>query len=118
MREEVEWTFHKEFSNSDTGITVRVNILPLRKPIYSFEIGVLKDGGYLNRFFPSGLEWNTDFAGIVGDLISQAHEYIDERSIQEAEDSAKLEAEKAKEEKEKRGKSLKARSNAKSSRKG
>ena len=117
MREEVEWTFHKEFSH-ETGITVRINILPLRKPIYSFEIGVLKDGGYLNRYFPSGLEWNTDFAGIVGDLISQAHLYIDERSILEAEESARLESEKAKEEKEKRGRSIKARTSVKSSRKG
>lgn len=89
-REELEWTFHKEFKH-ECGIAVRVNILPLRKPIYSFEIGVLKDGGYLNRFFPGGLNWETDFPAIIANLTDEACKYINEKTIAEAEESAKTE---------------------------
>ena len=91
-REEVQWTFHKELKH-DSGIAVRINILPLRKPIYSFEIGVLKDGGYLNRFFPGGLDWDLDFPSIVSGLVEEACIYINDRSIIEAEESTKVEKE-------------------------
>lgn len=102
-REEVQWTFHKEFSH-ESGIAVKVNILPLRKPIYSFEIGVLKDGGYLNRFFPGGLDWELDFPVIISELVEQACSYISERSIAEAEESAKVEKERLDKELNKRKK--------------
>ena len=91
-REEVQWTFHKEIAH-ESGIAVRINILPLRKPIYSFEIGVLKDGGYLNRFFPGGLDWEVDFPVIVSTLVSEACTYINDCSIIQAEESAKSEKE-------------------------
>lgn len=102
-REEVQWTFHKELKH-DSGVAVRINILPLRKPIYSFEVGVLKDGGYLNRFFPGGLDWEVDFPGIVSNLVEEACIYINERSIVEAEESAKTEKERLEKEINKRKK--------------
>lgn len=102
-REEVQWTFHKELKH-DSGIAVRINILPLRKPIYSFEIGVLKDGGYLNRFFPGGLDWELDFPSIVSGLVEEACIYINECSIVQAEESAKVEKERLDKELNKRKK--------------
>ncbi len=110
-REEVQWTFHKELKH-DCGIAVRINILPLRKPIYSFEVGVLKDGGYLNRFFPGGLDWEIDFPGIVSNLVEEACIYINERSIVEAEESNKVEKERLDKELNKR-KNLETRKKAK-----
>lgn len=107
-REEVQWTFHKELKH-DSGIAVRINILPLRKPIYSFEIGVLKDGGYLNRFFPGGLEWELDFPSIISSLVEEACIYINEQSIVQAEASTKVEKERLDKELNKR-KNLETRS--------
>jgi hypothetical protein len=100
-REEVEWTFHKQFQH-ESGIAVRVNILPLRKPIYSFEIGVLKEGGYLNRFFPGGLGWEIDFPAIIANLTNEACTYINEKTILEAEESTKAEKERLDKELKKR----------------
>lgn len=114
-REEVQWTFHKELKH-DSGIAVRINILPLRKPIYSFEIGVLKDGGYLNRFFPGGLDWELDFPQIVSGLVEEACIYINERSIAEAEESAKTEKDRLDKELSKR-KNLETRRETKKSKK-
>jgi hypothetical protein len=91
-REELSWELCHEITD-ESGIAVRVNKLALRKPIYSFEVGVLKDGGYLNRFFPGGLSWDTDFAGIISDLIDKACEYIDTITLSEAEEAAKVETE-------------------------
>lgn len=101
MREEKQWLLHKEISH-ESGITIRINKLELRKPIYSFELGVLKDTGYLNRFFPGGLSWETDFASIITDLISQATSYIDDIQFREAEESVKTESDRLERERAKR----------------
>jgi hypothetical protein len=104
-REEVQWTFHKEFKDH-SGIAVRVNILPLRKPIYSFEIGVLKDGGYLNRFFPGGLDWELDFPSIIANLVEEATTYISNQIISEAEESTRIEKARLDKEVNKRAKTI------------
>jgi len=101
MREEKQWLLHKEISH-ESGITVRINKLELRKPIYSFELGVLKDTGYLNRFFPGGLSWDIDFVGIISDLITQATSYIDDIQFREAEESVKMETDRLERERAKR----------------
>jgi hypothetical protein len=105
-REELKWELHKEIKH-ESGITLRVNILSLRRPVYSFEVGVLKDGGYLNRFFPGGLPWETDFAGIISELVEEACQYIDDTTLKESEESAKSEQEKFEQEKDKRDKRAK-----------
>jgi hypothetical protein len=90
-REELSWELFHEIKD-ESGISVRINKLSLRKPIYSFEMGVLKDGGYLNRFFPGGLSWDTDFAGIISELVDKACEFIDTITLKEAEEAAEQES--------------------------
>jgi len=94
MAEKPQWEFHKEFKH-DSGVTLRINMLPIRTPVYSFEIGVLKDTGYLNRFFPAGLSWELDFSTIIGDLVRQAEEYISQQMISQSLKNSQSEKNKA-----------------------
>jgi len=94
MAEKPQWELHKEFKH-ESGIILRINSLPLRNPAYSFEIGVLKDSGYLNRFFPGGLSWDLDFSAIIGSLVKQAEDYIASKMVEQSMKNSDTERQKA-----------------------
>lgn len=89
-----EWQWDKDFSGPNN-LCVRINVLPLYQPKYSFETGVLV-GGTLRRHIPGDLDPEAAFK--LGELIMEAQHYISEKmEARSREIAEKANAEAAKE---------------------
>lgn len=80
----VDWEIVKDFRDSETGLTVQVSKLPLRRPKFNLSIGVFRDGK-LQRFISPSVHTENAVVKVAANgmklarLVDEATLYVQEQ---------------------------------------